>query len=132
MPILPVLSVVKWHDQSWDVNMLNYVTDRYRLQVFLYFEAMRVCGDISFDVSAIADQVNVCVCCTQVVHTWDLCSKTISASICRTILNVSLHSHIFPPFPLLAGSSPSQDLLAGQPRHHGTLCERGHPAQVKN
>ena len=43
---------------------VNYVTDRYRLQVFLYFEAMRVCGDISFDASAIADQV--CVCCTQV------------------------------------------------------------------
>lgn len=43
---------------------VNYVTDRYRLQVFLYFEAMRVCGDISYDASAIADQV--CVCCTQV------------------------------------------------------------------
>ena len=60
MPILPVLSVVKRHDQLCDVNMLNYVPDRYQLQVFLYFEAMRLCGDISYDVSAIADQVCVC------------------------------------------------------------------------
>ena len=40
--------------------MLTYVPDRYQLQVFLYFETMRLCGDISFDVSAIADQVCVC------------------------------------------------------------------------
>ena len=92
MPILPVLSVVKRHDQLCDVRMLTYVPDRYQLQVFLYFEAMRLCGDISFDVSAIADQVNVCVCCTQVVHTWDLCSKTISA------IHMQDHFECLPPF----------------------------------
>ena len=133
MPILPVLSVVKRHDQLCDVRMLTYVPDRYQLQVFLYFEAMRVCGDISFDVSAMADQVNIHVCAAHRLCTLGTCvAKLFQQSICRTILNVSLHSHIFPPSPLLAGSSPSQDLLAGQPRHHGTLCERGHPAQVKN
>ena len=68
MPILPVLSVVKRHDQLCDVRMLTYVPDRYQLQVFLCFEAMRVCGDISFDVSAIADQVCVCVLHTGCAH----------------------------------------------------------------
>ena len=68
MPILPVLSVVKRHDQLCDVRMLTYVPDRYQLQVFLYFEAMRLCGDIPFDVSAIADQVCVCVLHTGCAH----------------------------------------------------------------
>ena len=73
------------------------------------------------------------VCAAHRLCTLGTCvAKLFQQSICRTILNVFLHSHIFPPSPLLAGSSPSQDLLAGQPRHHGTLCERGHPAQVKN
>ena len=35
---------------------------RYQLQVFLHFEAMRVCCDVSFDTNAMADKVCVCVC----------------------------------------------------------------------
>ena len=71
--------VVVYHVRSW--------IHRYQLQVFLHFEAMRVCCDVSFDTTVVADKVCVCKCVC-------LCaiSKVICSIGCRLLSQVFITS----------------------------------------